>query len=1150
MAGATMLAAAVTFAKRTSVLLPDQPVDPSLEDVSLDPTRVLRNWTPSEMQALLGRALFDESLYGTVRFHHRTAREYLTARWLQDLLQQYKNRRKIQSLLFACPYGVLSEVVVPSMKPIVGWLAAWDEDIRNKTMQVDPTVLLEFGDPSALDIGTRCALLKRYAERCRDRRRTRLNLDVREVRRLADPMLSDVVRKLLIDYRDHDEVRYLMLRIVCEDAVPNCGDLALALALADGMDVHTRSLAVAAVAKGGTPEQRTQLAQALVAGKTGFDGEIVCAGIETLWPEHLSISDVAHLFEAVEFSGRFSAYRLQSEVERLVLRVSESQQRKDLLRACVALLSRPPLHDLEYARISIRYDWLLEPTFILSDSVLTATSSSGYTDIDGDALKALSMIRQARHADMSGDVVEKVIKLIRCQRNVKYALFWYEIEQARLSSEHAITDWWAVPDGLANWDASDVEHLAGALQHRTLQDDKLLALSMLMSICEVDKLASILPEIEKAVAGNPELERALRDHLTPRPLSKEQVEIQKKQEDIKAQSAARMLANENNRRAWIGSLKADPSTVGDLAIAPQGGVTNNTASLALEIRKQAKSRGRFSFSGWELLEPEFGPQVARAYRNFCQAFWRGYEPQLRSEGAGDGKSTPWAVIIGLSGIAMEARRVDGWAASLRDDDAVVATRYALWELNELPSWFASLHQTHSTVVTDILVREMEWELKDPSTEQSAGYVLSRLRWSAKVLGRTLRPDLVALIEAHPNGGATALTEAVTIVLRDASPVPVSFVELAAHRAKEATNNEHKVLWLSVLLCLDAQRGVPALEQWADASRDSQECEQRISAVLGYVWGDRFHSLASEHRDFAQPDVLLRLLKLTYRHVRVEDDIHHKGTYSPGPRDEAQEARGHLLDLLCGIPGRATYDALIELSRFQTSESLKDRMLVLAEQRAEMDAEQAPWAASDIAIFTEDAERDPTTQEQLFKLAVSRIDDLKLDLEEGDESEASLIRKVEDEIELRRVIANRLKHAAHGKYTTGSEEELADQTRTDIRLHNQRVETRIPIEIKIAGKWSAATLRERLENQLVNQYMREAQYGVFLVVNREVGRDKKSWQPMRKRVGFGGLIEWLALEAKGVNSNIKVIGIDLGKRDRAANTKRSSRTKSVKRSKVV
>ena len=109
----------------------------------------------------------------------------------------------------------------------------------------------------------------------------------------------------------------------------------------------------------------------------------------------------------------------------------------------------------------------------------------------------------------------------------------------------------------------------------------------------------------------------------------------------------RRLAAAKERQAWIESLRADPSKVGDLTIAPQGGVWGNTVWLASEIQRQAKNSGRFALSRWELLVPDFGSEVACAYRDFCQRFWRLYKPQLRSEGAGDSNRTPWAVIIGL-----------------------------------------------------------------------------------------------------------------------------------------------------------------------------------------------------------------------------------------------------------------------------------------------------------------------------------------------------------------------------------------------------------------------------------------------------------------------------------------------------------------------
>ena len=66
------------------------------------------------------------------------------------------------------------------------------------------------------------------------------------------------------------------------------------------------------------------------------------------------------------------------------------------------------------------------------------------------------------------------------------------------------------------------------------------------------------------------------------------------------------------------------------------------------------------------------------------------------------------------------------------------------------------------------------------------------------------------------------------------------------------------------------------------------------------------------------------------------------------------------------------------------------MLVLAERRAGADAEQDAWKPDEVVEFAEEAERTPRTQAELFRIALSRLDDLKLNWEEGDESEARLV----------------------------------------------------------------------------------------------------------------------------------------------------------------
>lgn len=94
---------------------------------------------------------------------------------------------------------------------------------------------------------------------------------------------------------------------------------------------------------------------------------------------------------------------------------------------------------------------------------------------------------------------------------------------------------------------------------------------------------------------------------------------------------------------------------------------------------------------------------------------------------------------------------------------------------------------------------------------------------------------------------------------------------------------------------------------------------------------------------------------------------------------------------------------------------------------------------------------------------------------------------------------------------------------------------VPVELKLADKWTGSQLFERLENQLCGDYLRDVRSscGIFLLVNHG---GKKTWAPPgSKRVSFNALVtalqqHWETLAPQYPNvEDIKVIGIDLTKR---------------------
>lgn len=91
--GTRLVAAAATLAQESSIRVPDGQENAK----GLPIKEVLTNWDDIDCATLLSRPIFDEGIYGTVRFHHSSVREYLTAEWLHGLIVDEGSRAKRRS---------------------------------------------------------------------------------------------------------------------------------------------------------------------------------------------------------------------------------------------------------------------------------------------------------------------------------------------------------------------------------------------------------------------------------------------------------------------------------------------------------------------------------------------------------------------------------------------------------------------------------------------------------------------------------------------------------------------------------------------------------------------------------------------------------------------------------------------------------------------------------------------------------------------------------------------------------------------------------------------------------------------------------------------------------------------------------------------
>jgi hypothetical protein len=229
--GAERLAFALPLTRTLTIRAPEQVLDIDRAGGVLDCAQILPDWSEGERKALLRRPIFDPATYGRVRFHHRSIQEYLAACHLKQLRAEGMPAPKLSRFLFAERYGVA--VVIPSMRCIAAWLALWDEDVQRELIKREPEALLSLGDPERLPLDVRAKALRAYATACEEGASGGLVLTHRQVRRVAHPQLTSVIRELWGKGLRNNEVRKLMLDLVEQGSIRERVDVA-GVELADG----------------------------------------------------------------------------------------------------------------------------------------------------------------------------------------------------------------------------------------------------------------------------------------------------------------------------------------------------------------------------------------------------------------------------------------------------------------------------------------------------------------------------------------------------------------------------------------------------------------------------------------------------------------------------------------------------------------------------------------------------------------------------------------------------------------------------------------------------------------------------------------------------------------------------------------------------
>lgn len=950
LAGAQTLALAVTLTGLANVRLPGA----TGTGPSVDAELLLSGWTASEISALLARGVFNDPIYGTVRFRHREVRELLAAEWLANRLRDAAARPHLEALIFRECYGQAS--IAPRLRPILPWLVLFDAPVRDRALAMHPEIATEGGDAAQLPLPERQAILTDLVTRIVDRDAALRGADNEAIARIAQPDLAADTLALIERHAADDDALFFLGRLVWQGRMSAAAEPLVAVATDPARGVYARLVAIRAVAATLGEDARRPIWRTLLKDKAPLPRRLLAELVDGAAANGATIALVVASLDRLPPYDRFEATGLTDALDRLIARLplnrddSAEQPLAALSAGLDALLSREPHVERGECQVSEAHRWLMGPAMHTVERLVGGRAAAS---LDPSSMAILLKVPALRYWG-GGDETDRrseLGKLIPRWFELNDALFWTAITERRAivaaAGERLIDDWPVTLIGhLWSFGVESFPRVLAWIESRSEGDDRQVALALAFRIYVQNGRPRAWREaLKRKVRVEPALADRLSQMLRPPPSPQGQ-SWRVRERRYRAKQRRRELSEAKARARFAAQVRADPAKIREPGLPP-GEMSWNQYHLLRSIEGQGRRASRSQGSDWRALEGEFGGEVARAYRDAALRHWRAYRPLLRSEGGAD-NSIPYTLIFGMAGLDIEADDDGLGVARLGADDVRHALRYAPHELNGFPRWLEPLFHRHPDLVLDFIWGELAWELAQTESGQSLHYMLHDIVYHASWLHAPLVPRLMAWLETH--GAANG------DVLRWSRHILVSghadrsrLVRLSGQMAQsKRTPEDLQPIWFALWVDTAPDAAIPALEAHL-AALDDLAASIFVQSFLSSLLGGRHGGGGPNLGGFRTPAHLQALYTLTHRHVRVGDDIERagKGVYSPTLRDDAQDAREQLFGLLGQIAGEESFRALKALAEDHPEPSYRTWMRHKATERATVDGDVPAFANEEV-----------------------------------------------------------------------------------------------------------------------------------------------------------------------------------------------------------